>query len=46
LINIFGQVVLKEQNVSEIDVTPFARGTYILKLTTGDGVREERVVLK
>ncbi len=45
LINIYGQVVLKEHNVREIDVTTFARGTYILKLTTGEGVREERVIL-
>lgn len=45
LINVFGQVLLKEENANKINVDAFAPGTYILKISGDNFTRQERIIV-
>jgi len=45
LINIFGQVLLKEKNAKEINVGDYAPGTYILRINGKNFTSQERIIV-
>ena len=45
LINIYGQVVLKEKNTKEINVSKFSQGTYILRLSGEQFSIQRKVII-
>jgi hypothetical protein len=45
IINVFGQVLLKEKNANKINVDAFAPGTYILKISGDNFTRQERIIV-
>ena len=45
LINIFGQVLLKEKNTREINVSEFSSGTYILRITGENFSGQQKVIV-
>jgi len=45
IINVFGQVLLKEKNSNKINVDSFASGTYILKISGDNFTRQERIIV-
>jgi len=45
LINIFGQVLLKEKNATEINVGDYAPGTYILRINGENFTSQEKIIV-
>jgi hypothetical protein len=43
LIDMMGKLVLAAQNVSEIDVSDYANGTYVLQVQTAKGLATKRI---
>jgi hypothetical protein len=43
LIDMMGKLVLAAQNVSEIDVSDYANGTYVLQVQTAKGMATKRI---
>ncbi len=45
IINVFGQVLLKEKNEKEVNIDNFAPGTYILKVSGDNNTRQKRIIV-
>ena len=45
IINVFGQVLLKDKNGKEVNIENIAPGTYILKVSGDNYTRQERIII-